>query len=263
MILYFSATGNSRHIAQLLSKGLNDNKIVDLRTFYHKGSQTDSFLLSDNETICFVFPVHSWGMPKNLATLIGGLRFGNYNKDRNHCALVLTCGDDAGQTARQWKEAVAKCGLEGDAAFSVFMPNTYVLLPGFNIDNRELTAKKLNAAPSLVENITERIKNREKGDFTFHGSFSRLKSKVIYPFFMRYMTSDKPFVCNPKTCIECGKCVKVCPTGNIQLEKTQEGLLLPHWHGDCMNCLACYHHCPTRSIEYGRSTRKKGTYHYR
>ena len=261
MILYFSATGNSRHIAQLLSERLNDKRLIDLRTYY--GSQTDSFLLSKGENICFVFPVHSWGMPKNLDRLIGQLRFDNYEKNNNYCTLVLTCGDDAGQTARQWQKAVAQCGLEGDAAFSVFMPNTYVLLPGFDIDSPELTSKKLNAAPTLVDDIARRIQNREKGDFTFHGSFSWAKSKIIYPLFMRFMTSDKPFVSKEDKCIECGKCVKVCPTGNIQLEKTSSGKLLPKWHGDCLNCLACFHHCPTRSIEYGKSTIKKGTYHYR
>ncbi|EJW95440.1 4Fe-4S ferredoxin iron-sulfur binding domain-containing protein, partial [gut metagenome] len=58
MILYFSATGNSRYIAELLAERLED-AAFDL-------SESDSeFLLNEGESIGFVFPVHSWGMPKH------------------------------------------------------------------------------------------------------------------------------------------------------------------------------------------------------
>ena len=33
MILYLSATGNSRHIARLLSKALGDSRLVDLSEY--------------------------------------------------------------------------------------------------------------------------------------------------------------------------------------------------------------------------------------
>ena len=253
MIFWFSATGNSRYIAERLSLCLGDKRMVDL-------SSTDSgccFDISCDRSVGFVFPVHSWGMPKGLPELLSSLRFDGYHAERTYCYMVCSCGDDAGLTFRQWGDAVAAAGLRADAGYSVFMPNTYVLLPGFDTDSEEVAGEKLGSAPRAVEEIGGMIKSMAKGDFTYHGKFGFLKSKVIYPLFMRFVT-DRKFHVDAAKCVGCGRCAAVCPESNIDMTGGK-----PHWKGNCINCLACYHYCPMKCINYGSSTKNKGQYHFR
>ena len=46
-------------------------------------------------------------------------------------------------------------------------------------------------------------------------------------------------------CVSCGKCVELCPAGNIFLENGRISF------GDqCVICLGCYHRCPQKAIRY-------------
>lgn len=254
MILYFSATGNSLRVAQLLSRELGGDRLVDLRPCYQ--GKALPLQVEPGERIGLVFPVHSWGMPKGLEKIVASFQIEGYDQLSNHAYMVCTCGDDAGLTARQWQHALAKAGMRGDAAYSVFMPNTYVLLPGFDTDRPEVEAKKLAEVPGAVAEIAKLIKSGKTGDFTHHGSLSWLKSKVIYPLFLACMT-DRPFHASPK-CVACGLCAAVCPTANISLSSDKH----PRWtHRNCINCLACYHRCPQSAINYAKATTHKSTYH--
>ena len=63
MIAYFSCTGNSQRVAQLLAERLVDN-VVDLRPLLRTAEPSVSI---DGGKLVFVFPIHSWG-PKALPT---------------------------------------------------------------------------------------------------------------------------------------------------------------------------------------------------
>lgn len=254
MILYFSATGNSRYVAEQLAAATGDIRLTDMRTISDGKLR---FSISAGEPVGFVFPVHSWGMPKGLPELVSSLRFDGYSPESNYCYMACSCGDDAGLTFTQWMKCAGNAGLRGDAGYSVFMPNTYVLLPGFDTDDEATVTKKRQEAPLKIAEIAGMIARRERGDHTFHGSFSHFKSRIIYPAFMRMIT-DKPFHTDPEKCTGCGRCAAVCPTHNIVIADGR-----PQWQGNCINCLACYHHCPTKSIGYGKKTRQKGQYHFK
>lgn len=255
MILYFSATGNSRFVAGELAGRLGGERLADIGAIC-RGEAAGAFTLGDGERVGFVFPVHSWGMPKGLDRVIASLRF--EGAGRHYCYMVCTCGDDTGLVALQWRRSVVACGLLPSASFSVFMPNTYVLLPGFDVDSGRVASRKLRDAPPAVARIAGMVESEREGDFTFRGRMARLKSKVIYPLFMRSV-SDRKFRVDASACASCGKCAAVCPAGNIRLDASG----MPHWSGDCLNCLACYHYCPRRCVEFGRRTLGKGRYFFR
>ena len=139
MILYFSATGNSRYVAEQLAAATGDIRLTDMRTISDGKLR---FSISAGEPVGFVFPVHSWGMPKGLPELVSSLRFDGYSPESNYCYMACSCGDDAGLTFTQWMKCAGNAGLRGDAGYSVFMPNTYVLLPGFDTDDEATVTKK-------------------------------------------------------------------------------------------------------------------------
>ena len=246
MIIYFSATGNSRFTAASLAEHLGDRLelITDLK---------GDVLLSDNERVVFVFPIHSWGMPKGLSERISNMRFSR----TADAFMVGVCGDDTGLAEQEWEKAIAPTRLNPIAEYSIRMPNTYVLLPGFDVDSDEVESRKLTAAPKAIQHIANAIASGNTGDHTHHGGFAFIKSKVIRPFFMRAI-SDKKFRCDVVKCVSCGKCSKVCPVQNIAMVDGH-----PQWQGNCINCLACYHYCTCKAIQYGSSTKNKGQYRFR
>ncbi|MCD8264462.1 MAG: EFR1 family ferrodoxin [Tannerellaceae bacterium] len=74
-------------------------------------------------------------------------------------------------------------------------------------------------------------------------------------FDMVFKNTYKKFVLED-SCVGCGKCVKVCPAGNIALAGKK-----PAWGVHCMSCHACVHWCPKNAVTLGKS---KGwlTYHH-
>ena len=52
------------------------------------------------------------------------------------------------------------------------MPNNYVLLPGFDVDNKELEEKKLADAVSTVSKINASISKREELFLCHEGSYA-------------------------------------------------------------------------------------------
>ena len=206
--------------------------------------------LAEGERLIFVFPIHSWGLPKRLAAVLSGMPISGTPA---YCCMVATCGDDCGLAERQWRKVMLGRGLRADAAYSVQMPNTYVIFPGFDVDKKDVEARKLAAAPSAVDGVAQQIAAGAKADFTHHGAVAWIKTRVIYPWFMSDM-SDWKFSATD-VCTGCGKCAKACPLGNITIDGRR-----PQWHGDCINCLACYHNCPRHAVAYGSRTAGKGQY---
>lgn len=242
MIAVFSGTGNSLYAATLLSSRLGD-KVVNY-------SPEEALPHPSDGRIVWVFPVYSWGVPPVVEKWI----------ERTMCThldhyCVMTCGDDAGLTARQWRRLIERRGGRACSAFSVIMPNVYVLMKGFDVDSEEVARLKLSRVPARIEDIAEHISAGEEGiEDVVRGSFAWIKSKVIYPWFKRYAMSPKPF--HPtEACTGCGSCARHCPLHNIRMVDKR-----PQWGERCAMCLRCYHQCGSHAVAYGKVTAKKGRY---
>lgn len=100
--------------------------------------------LADKEKVGFVFPIYSWGPPPIVLQFLQGLSLSNYHSQ--YFFFVCSCGDDTGLAQQVFCDAVAANGWRCDAGFSVTMPNNYVLLPGFDVDSKEVEKRKLDDA---------------------------------------------------------------------------------------------------------------------
>jgi ferredoxin len=58
-------------------------------------------------------------------------------------------------------------------------------------------------------------------------------------------------------CINCGICVKVCPTGNIQSGEKKPAFQ----NKNCTQCMACVQWCPKKAINCGEETAARNRYH--
>ena len=245
MIFYFSGTGNSLWVARQLAEELQEC-LVPMAEY-----SGDVLELKPGEKVGFVFPVYAWAPPVLVLDFIRKVKMDK----PAYLYFVCTCGDDTGKTAEVFEKSLKKRGWRCDAGYSVTMPNTYVSLPGFDVDGKELEGYKVKNAKARVAFIAGEIKNSLKMDkYNCHeGAVPFLKTYAIRPLFNAFLMSPKPFHATD-ACVSCGLCEKRCPVHNIKVEGK------PQWGADCTMCLACYHACPHHAIHYGGKTLSKGQY---
>ena len=253
MIFYFSGTGNSKHVAEQLAAMLGE-RLVAIAEAVAEGTLT--FALAEGESVGWVFPTYSWGPAPVAADFASRVQLQGCGAD-TYCYMVTTCGDEVGETVTMFAKSLGNISLK--AAFSVQMPNNYILLPGFDVDDKALERSKVEASAARIKAVAEAIGAKREIIDVVVGPWRRLKSRLIYPLFRRFAMSDKAFAANADVCTRCGLCARECPANNITLD----GGSLPRWHGKCTMCLSCIHRCPVRAIEYGKATRSKGRYFFR
>ena len=240
MILYFTATGNSHWIAELLAEATHDTAVSIVDCLKQGLIPAE---LSKADRVGIVFPVHSWYAPRVLIDFLSQLRL----PDCRYRYAVCTCGDDVGKGMNRLAEHFPL-----DAAWSVAMPNTYV--PMFDLDDEALCRKKIENARLAITSIVEDVIARKKAWNVHEGGAAWLKTYVVNPLFVRFIIGSKGFHVD-EGCISCGICSKSCPVGNIRLVDGR-----PVWGKHCIHCMACLHFCPRKVIQYGKATQKKGRY---
>lgn len=307
MIIYFSGTGNSRMTALMLRHP--DETIVEL-----SDNPPMSLDIRRDERVVWIFPVYAWGLPSVIKRYMKRVEFipadasdAPNSADTPDCTpstiptrptlpdsssdlpvssphfMVCTCGDDVGLTHLEWRKEIRRRGWRPVGTFSVEMPNTYVLLPGFDVDDPLKEEEKLSKAPARIRAIARAIRHRARVDDVVRGRFPWIKSRILRPLFNLFLMSPRPFR-HTDACVGCGLCASHCPMRNITMtrvdlpkngrredEKPQlrieettlrgrESPSRPKWGRDCAMCLECYHVCPRHAVAYGNATSKKGQY---
>ncbi len=237
MIYWFSGTGNSRFVAEKLAE--------------QTGDTAQSIFLKPQgaaDVVGLVFPVYGWMPPAVVLQFVKeNLRILSSAKYR---FVVMTCGDDTGKALN----LVRKHGFNPDSAFSVIMPNTYVSLPGFDVDSDKVRKSKLGSCIARVLYIAGELSQRHNTTDVHEGMMPRTKTYLLGMLSRKYLTNDRKFNVS-KCCNHCGGCQKACPIGNITMQENH-----PLWNGSCTGCLACYHTCPCHAINFGSQTKNKGQY---
>lgn len=246
MIFYYSAEGNSRHVALTLARMLGETA-TDIRDVCRLETLPDD--------VGLVFPVHCWGVPPAMRRFIESLPTG-YEDTRVWAAM--TCGDDTGLAHRMLGLLLRRRSLALHTVFSVTMPNTYLLMKGFRLDSPEVVDDKLAKSEQRCAAIADSVRNGRPVVDVHTGAFAWIKTRIIYPLFFRRRISPSRWRVDTGLCIGCGKCETECPQNNIKVEKGK-----PAWGNDCVQCLACYHNCPARAIDCLPYTRGCGQYVYR
>lgn len=262
MIILFSGTGNTRHCAQLLAERLGGESVYELNA--EDLLHPDRFILpveTHTRRLIWMFPVYTWGIPPVIADLIAAMPNNAALRELPHF-MVVSCGDDCGDTDGQWRQLMLHRGWRAAEAYSVQMPNTYVCLPGFDVDSVDITLQKLKAAPERIGRIAGAIQafpaepspRTDVSKLFVRGGWAWIKSHLVYPAFRRWGLTTRPFK-TTVSCTGCGLCARRCPMDNITITDRR-----PVWGKHCTQCLRCYHICPWHAILYGPASRRKGQY---
>lgn len=244
MVLYFTGTGNSRHVARILAKELDD-ELVDLFP-YIKRNEKGRF--HSEKPFVVVVPTYCSYIPLFIEKFIAEADFSGEKK----IYFILTCGASAtkpGVTERLRplceKKDLVLMGVE-----QVVMPENYITL--FFAPSEETAKNIIEKAEKGIPEIAKKISDL---------SFLRIKGRhalttfVVNPIYYKLLVKDKGYYATD-ACIGCGKCVSVCPLNDIELVESR-----PKWKGECTQCMACISQCPAQAIEYGKRTQNKRRYY--
>ncbi len=244
MIIYFTGTGNSKYIADILAKQLDDT-VLDATAFIRSGEHPS---FESEKPYVFVSPVYAWRLPRVLVEWIGKCTFGGNKK----VYFVIDCGDSIGAAGNYAEKLAARCGFEYMGTAEIVMPENYLVM--FTPTAKEDDGAIISAAAEHTVALCEKISAEavlDKIRITFVG---RLCSDIVNPMFYTFYIGAKKFYATDE-CIGCGKCVSTCMLNNIMLKNGK-----PVWGKDCTHCMACICKCPTEAIEYGKSTKGRRRY---
>ena len=155
MILWYSGCGNSRFVADTLSKELGDDSMIFIPEAARQGTALE---FGPDEVLGIVFPVYSWSVPKLVSEF---LRTVSIKGKPSYIFAACTCGDQTGLTYEHLCKDLSKQGLQLDAFFSFQMPETYINLPGFSLDTPENAKRKIDGTRESLREVIGLIKQRE------------------------------------------------------------------------------------------------------
>ncbi len=244
MIIYFTGTGNSRYLAESISKQINDDMIDATKLI--KNGKSPSF--NSEKPYIFVAPVYAWRLPRIFEKWMRKCKF----EGNQRAYFIMNCGDSIGAAEKYIEKLAVQMNFEYMGTAEVVMPENYIVM--FSAPAKEEDKEIISKADKQTEELCRQISDGEKLDrvkVTFAG---RLCSGIVNSCFYTFYIGAGKFYATD-ACISCGRCVESCMLNNITLNEGK-----PVWGKACTHCMACISKCPTEAIEYGRNTKGKRRY---
>ena len=146
MIYYFSGTGNSHYVAEVLSKSLQDTM----------QSIESAQGIKQDEMIGIVTPVYFFGLPDIVKDFLERLSASS----KSYLYLVVTYGGKPGNIGKEANKIMQKKGTGFYAMYGVKMVDTYI--PMYDASKNEKIESQIDPQ---IEKIITRIKERRIGDY--------------------------------------------------------------------------------------------------
>ena len=240
----FSATGNTKRICGLFAEEL---KKSGYETEYFAIRQGADYAPPSGFDLVFVaYPVHGFSAPRIMIDFAKGLPDGN----GQGYYIIKTSGEplranDASSSGL--RRRMSAKGYEFKGEFHYVMPYNMLFRHSGKMVALMWRAA-LNTVPrdaALAAAGGERFPEVPAHARAIRGmlSFEHGGMRILGKFFR--VDRDK--------CISCGKCVKLCPLGNITM--SADGKI--RFGNKCMGCTACSFHCPQDAIKIGAMNRFK------
>ena len=245
MILYFTGTGNSRHIARLISKEIDD-EIISINELIKSGSNNE---IRSDKPFVIIAPTYAWRIPMVVEKFIKNTNLSGNKK----VYFILTCGADTGDATSFLKDISKEKGLEFMGLRALVMPDNYIVM--YSTPSDEENERRIKNAEEEVNKIVKYIVSGRKFEEHKTTIIDRMKSNSINKMFYKIYVKAKGFHTTDK-CISCGKCEGLCPLNNIILVDGK-----PKWGENCTHCMACICGCPTYAIEYKNKTKNRIRYY--
>ena len=249
-IYYFSGTGNTALFAQHLKIGFEKKWGGDENFQIHiKDISVDSKVEDDCDLIAIGGPIYAGNMPEML------IRWAHYNipgTQRGIPAIVFSTS--AGKENAFGVESIScklkEKGYRVIAKEIVEMPRNFYF-DKYKANSKEEIETRIKAAKMRGEMVASNIPLEHLSDVRgFAGSKKGilLRDLLAETFSVMAKFMGKNFHAT-EACVQCGTCVKNCPTQNIKIAEVGTKHL-----SKCMMCTKCLHICPVNAIQYKGKT---------
>jgi len=245
MIIYFSATGNSKYVAKRFAEALDD-EIIDAGVWIKK--RKAGHFRSEKPWV-FVAPTYAWRMPRLVERFLLASTFDGSTE----AYFVLTSGDGSGGAGFKCHQLAEKLIFNYCGLLQVVMPENYIMM--FSAPEQEKALAIIDKAEAVIDEGIALVKQGKTFDLTYGGIKGAILSGAINIVFYKFAIKADPFYATD-ACTSCGICEKLCPMNNIALSSYGK----PVWGKECTHCSACLNHCPVGAIEYGKKTAGKTRY---
>lgn len=239
-IFYFSGTGNSYITARDIAKELGAELTPIMKVL-------DDDVEYEDKIVGIVAPVYCGELPRIVNKFIERVKL----RKEAYIFTVATCAGGKGKAIERSLEILEGRGYKMSYGAAVLLPSNYII-GGSNEQKKDRFFKEYGAR---LKEIVADIRKEEVNSKEFTKPANKMLIKLAwklndYVLRVRYKKVDE------KKCIDCGMCVKVCPTDNI---KKIDGKY--EFGKRCEDCAACIQWCPKQAITFGgRGLNGKNTY---
>lgn len=245
MIIYFSATGNSKYVASRIQQP--GEEMIHIPDAVKNGIY--NYTVKDGR-LGIVSPTYNWTLPSIVSDFLKKMKVTFVGKP--YIYYVGTYGTTTGAAAAMADRLMKDKGLSFDAMFDIKMPDTWT--PIFDLYDpshvESINRKAEKEIIKLEKQINKQLEGKHMGLTT--PLFTGMIGKVVYDTRTR-KTSNFTV---EESCIGCGLCAKCCPAEAIEIKDGR-----PVWvKNKCVMCLGCLHRCPKFAIQHGEKTALHGQY---
>ena len=250
MILYFSATGNSKFIAEELASRTGDESLNLLKRIKTR----DYSPIKSEKPFVICVPVYVCEMPSFINELIRNTPFEG-SKD---IYFIFTSGGYSGISSHLARRLARKKGLNYMGSADFKMPRNYIAndtYPELSVDEiNKRIEDSYKLIPEIADDISANKKLVKRSKHVW--LFELLITLPFTPVWTRIKQGVKKFSAGDK-CVGCKKCANLCPLNVIKPDEKGR----PVWDASmCAHCMSCIQNCPVEAIEYGDITPSKKRY---
>lgn len=229
LTLYFSATGNSKYIAELFSKQMyaNCHSIEENLDFNN--------LIGAEESIAFCYPIYFSRVPRIMREFVG-----RYIESLKGKKLIIFCTQQilSGDGARAFAALFPHGYVEVVYAEHFFMPSNIFPVATDMKKIANSFARSERKMRIVCRNINNEI-TKKRGFNIVSRALGLIQAPLALPIERKANNSVKI----ADSCSNCGVCVSICPMKNLSRENGG----ITHNH-NCTVCYRCVNKCPQKAI---------------
>ena len=233
----FSPTGTTEQVVQAVARGIgiNDVELVDITG---PEARLHSLVTAEDELIVVGVPVYMGRVPGLLQEW-----FAKIEANGSPAVCVVVYGnrvyDDAmlelkDMMQKQGAVPVACAAYIGEHSFSEEQtPTAHGRPDSSDLNHAEMFGVKIREKLDSITDPAESCVKNIPGEFPYRGSTELW---------------DVDFIAVDESCVQCGLCAEICPTGAVDAENSS---LIDQVK--CITCCACLKKCPqqARTIKDG------------
>ena len=249
LILYFSATGNTRFVALQLAERLGD-EALDL---LDRIKRDDHSPIHSDRPFVICAPTYVCEMPRFFADYLRKTPL----TGSAAAYFIFTSGGYCGISGTLARGIAGKKGLRYMGCAELTMPRTYTANNHYpELETPEIE-RRIRASAEAIGPIAAAIDGGERLKSRHVWLFELLITLPFNPVWVRVKQGVADFRATD-SCVGCGKCARLCPLNVIRMEEGK-----PVWRGrTCAHCMSCIQNCPAEAIEYGQITPVKARYRF-